>query len=413
VNAEIIAVGTELLLGQIVNTNAQYISQSLPEVGINVYYQSVVGDNPERLKTCLNIALERSDVVILTGGLGPTKDDLTKETVAKILNKKLVLNDDSFKTIEAFFKKYNRKMTGSNLKQAYLPEGSIIVKNTNGTAPGCIVENNGKCVIMLPGPPSEMEPMFRETILPYFKERSSYILISKYVRIFGIGESQVENMILDIIENQTNPTIAPYAKPGEVMIRVTARLKRGEIADDLIDPVIEEIKARLGDAVYSIDNLEMEEVVANLLTSNNLTLAVAESCTGGLISKKLTDVPGISEVFQGSVISYNNKLKKEILKVNGETLEKYGAVSKETAIEMAKGIRELANTDIGLSVTGIAGPGGGNEEKPVGLVYIAISYNKGEDIKELKLWGERTRIRNTASLHGLDIIRRHIINMYN
>ncbi len=411
-NAEIIAVGTELLLGQIVNTNAQYISQRLPEVGVNVYYHNVVGDNPERLKKCLSIAMERSDVIILTGGLGPTKDDLTKETIAGILDKKLVLHDESYETIKAFFKKYNRRMTDNNIKQAYLPEGCIIVKNKNGTAPGCIVECGAKTVIMLPGPPSEMRPMFEETVLPYFMERSDCLLTSKYVRIFGIGESQVENMILDIVENQTNPTIAPYAKQGEVMIRVTARCKKGESPESLIDPVIEEIEDRLGDAVYSINNMELEEVVADLLVSNNLTIAIAESCTGGLVSKKLTDIPGISRVFEGSVISYSNNLKNEILGVSNEVLEKYGAVSNETAIEMAKGVRKLANTNIGLSITGIAGPDGGTPEKPIGLVYIAISYDDVVDSEELKLWGERSRIRNVASLHALDLVRRYIIDLY-
>ena len=410
-NAEIIAVGTELLLGQIVNTNAQYISQRLPEVGVNVYYHNVVGDNPERLKKCLSIAMERSDVIIMTGGLGPTKDDLTKETVAGILGKKLVLHDDSYETMKAFFKKFNRRMTDNNIKQAYLPEGCLIVKNKSGTAPGCIIECNAKIIIMLPGPPTEMMPMFEETVLPYFMERSDCMLASKYVRIFGIGESQVESMILDIVENQTNPTIAPYAKQGEVTLRITARCKKDESPENLIDPIIVEIKNRLGDAIYSFDNRELEEVVAGLLISNNMTISIAESCTGGLISKKLTDIPGISKVFEGSVISYSNNLKKGMLGVNKETLENYGAVSNETAIEMAQGIRKITNTDIGLAITGIAGPDGGTPEKPVGLVYIAISYENGVDSKELKLWGERSRIRNVASLYALDLVRRYIIGL--
>ncbi|NSW90461.1 MAG: competence/damage-inducible protein A [Firmicutes bacterium] len=410
-NAEIIAVGTELLLGQIINTNAQYISQRLPEVGVNVYYHSVVGDNPERLTKCLNIAMERSDVIITTGGLGPTKDDLTKETVAKILGKKLVLHDETLEKMKAFFKKYNRQMTANNIKQAYLPEGSLIIKNKNGTAPGCIIESGDKTVIMLPGPPSEMRPMFEESVLPYFMGKSNYVLVSKYVRIFGIGESQVEDKIMDIVENQTNPTIAPYAKEGEVMLRVTARCKKGEAPEELIDPVINEIQNRLGDAVYSTDNKELEEVVADLLISNNLTISIAESCTGGLISKKLTDVAGISRVFEGSVISYSNNLKRNLLGVSKEILEKYGAVSNSTAIEMAKGIREIANTDIGLAVTGIAGPGGGTSEKPIGLVYVALAHNNGVDSKELRLWGERSRIRNVASLYALDMVRRYTIQI--
>ncbi len=408
-NAEIIAVGTELLLGQIANTNAQYISQRLPEAGVNVYYHSVVGDNSERLIKCLNIAMARSDIIITTGGLGPTKDDLTKETVAQILGKKLVLHEDILEKMEDFFRKQNRKMTPNNLKQAYLPEGSIAIKNKNGTAPGCIIESNDKIFILLPGPPQEMKPMFDEVVMPYFIEKSDYLLVSKYVRIFGIGESQVEDRIIDLIENQSNPTIAPYAKEGEVMLRITAKCMRGEEHERIISPIINEICSRFGDAVYSIENKELEEVVVDLLISNNLKLAIAESCTGGLISKKLTDVPGVSKVFEGGVVSYSNELKMHLLGVNENILQEYGAVSSLTALEMAKGIRRLANTDIGLAVTGIAGPGGGSPLKPVGLVYVAISSINGTDDKELRLWGERARVRNVASLHALDMVRKYIL----
>ncbi|NLC69128.1 MAG: competence/damage-inducible protein A, partial [Clostridiaceae bacterium] len=340
-NAEIVAIGTELLLGQIVNTNAQYISQRLPEVGVNVYFHSVVGDNPERLKRCLSIAMERSDVIITTGGLGPTNDDITKETIARLLGKELVLHEDILEEIKVFFKRHNREMTQNNIKQAYLPEGSIVIRNRNGTAPGCIAESNGKVFILLPGPPSEMRPMFEESVLPYFMEKSGHLLVSRYIRIFGIGESQVENRIIDIIESQTNPTIAPYAKEGEVMLRVTARCGRGEEPGKLLDSVVDKIRERLGDAVYSIENEELEEVVANLLIYNNITISIAESCTGGLISKKLTDMAGISKVFEGSVISYSNDLKINMLGVNKDTLERYGAVSSQTAIEMANGIRDI------------------------------------------------------------------------
>ena len=263
-NAEILAVGTELLMGQIVNTNAQYISQRLPEVGVNVYYHDVVGDNPKRLKESLDIALERSDVVLLTGGLGPTKDDLTKETVANALNKNLVLDEESLNIMKAFFLRHNRQMTENNIKQAYLPESSIIVKNKNGTAPGCIIEHGDKIIIMLPGPPSEMRPMFDDTVIPYFKNKSHSRLVSRFMKVFGIGESAVEDKIMDLVDNQSNPTIAPYAKPGEVMLRITANCDSLVDADRLIYPVMNEIKKRLGDAVYSIDNKEMEEVVAEL-----------------------------------------------------------------------------------------------------------------------------------------------------
>lgn len=410
-NAEIIAVGTELLLGQIVNTNAQYISQRLPEVGINVYYQNVVGDNPQRLKQCLNIALNRSDIIIMTGGLGPTKDDLTKETVAEVFGRKLVLHEETYEVIKAFFKNRNRPMTENNIKQAYLPEGSIIIKNKNGTAPGCIIESGDKIVIMLPGPPSEMRPMFDDTVMPYLWDKTDVKLVSKYVKVFGIGESQVEDTIMDLVDNQSNPTIAPYAKEGQVMLRITARVNRGEQADELIDPVICEIRKRLGDAVYSTENKELEEVVADMLMENKLTISVAESCTGGLISKKLTDIPGISRVFMGGIVSYSNNLKESFLGVKAETLQKYGAVSSATAIEMANGIRERSGTDLGLAVTGIAGPDGGTPEKPVGLVYIALASKEGTHANEFRLWGDRNRIRNVASLHALDMVRRYIMNI--
>ena len=411
-NAEILAVGTELLLGQIVNTNAQYISQRLPEVGVNVYYHDVVGDNPKRLKDSLSLALQRSDVVILTGGLGPTKDDLTKETVAQMLNRNLVLDEESLSIMKIFFARFNRQMTSNNIKQAYLPEGSIIIKNKNGTAPGCIIEEGDKVVIMLPGPPSEMRPMFEDTVIPYFKNKSHSRLVSRFMKIFGIGESTVEDKIIDLIDNQTNPTIAPYAKQGEVMLRITANCEAGENAENLINPVMDEIKKRLGDTVYSVDNKEIEEVVADLLLKKCLTISIAESCTGGLISKTLTEIPGISQVFMSGVVSYSNNAKINILGVKPETIEKYGAVSQNTAIEMAENIKQISGTDIGLSVTGLAGPAGATEEKPIGLVYVALATKDGVESKELRLWGERNRIRNVTCLHALDMVRRYLLKFY-
>ena len=411
-NAEILAVGTELLLGQIVNTNAQYISQRLPEVGVNVYYHDVVGDNPKRLKDSLSLALQRSDVVILTGGLGPTKDDLTKETVAQMLNRNLVLDEESLSIMKIFFARFNRQMTSNNIKQAYLPEGSIIIKNKNGTAPGCIIEEGDKVVIMLPGPPSEMRPMFEDTVIPYFKNKSHSRLVSRFMKIFGIGESAVEDKIIDLIDNQTNPTIAPYAKQGEVMLRITANCEAGENAENLINPVMDEIKKRLGDTVYSVDNKEIEEVVADLLLKKCLTISIAESCTGGLISKTLTEIPGISQVFMSGVVSYSNNAKINILGVKPETIEKYGAVSQNTAIEMAENIKQISGTDIGLSVTGLAGPAGATEEKPIGLVYVALATKDGVESKELRLWGERNRIRNVTCLHALDMVRRYLLKFY-
>lgn len=408
--AEILAVGTELLMGQIANTNAQYISNRLPEAGIGVFYHSVVGDNPGRLKECLNIAFNRVDIVIMTGGLGPTQDDLTKETVCELMGKKLVLHQESLEKIESFFNRIKRPMVDSNKKQAYLPEGCIVIENKRGTAPGCIIESANKVVIMLPGPPSEMKPMFEDTVMMYFKEKSEYKIVSKILRIFGIGESSMEEKLLDLIENQSNPTIAPYAKEGEVTLRITARCNKDENGDEIIDPTIEEIKRRLGDTVYSIGDSNIEEVVGEMLINKNTTISIAESCTGGLVSTKLTNVPGISSVFNRAIISYSNEAKHENLGVKYETLESFGAVSRETAIEMAEGVRAVSKTDIGVSITGIAGPGGGTDVKPVGLVYIALADGKDVVCKELMLTGDRNRIRNMTSLNVFDMIRRYLIS---
>lgn len=409
--AEILAVGTELLMGQIANTNAQYISNRLPDVGVGVYYHSVIGDNPDRLKKSLALALERADIVITTGGLGPTKDDLTKEVIAQAMNRKLVLHQESLDKIEEFFKRFSRKMTDNNIKQAYLPENSIIIRNSNGTAPGCIIEEGTKIIMMLPGPPSEMKPMFEETIIPYLREKADFRLKSTFLRIFGIGESAMEDKIIDLIDGQINPTIAPYAKEGEVTLRVTARYTENEDPDVLLKPVIEEIENRLGDAIYSYNNTDIDFVAGQLLLEKNITIATAESCTGGLLASRLTEVAGISIVFNTGMITYSNASKVMNLGVKQETLDKFGAVSREVAIEMAIGARKAASADLGLSITGIAGPGGGTEEKPVGLVYVALAYEKGTYCKELNLWGNRNRIRNVTCLHAFDIIRRHVLGL--
>ncbi|EMS71878.1 competence/damage-inducible protein A [Ruminiclostridium cellobioparum] len=406
--AEILAVGTELLMGQIVNTNAQYLSSKLPDVGISVYYHSVVGDNPERLRESLELALKRCDVVITTGGLGPTQDDLTKETISEVCGRRLVLHQESLDAIKAFFKKIGREMTHNNEKQAYMPENCTILKNNNGTAPGCIIEQGGKVIVMLPGPPSEMKPMFDDSVFPYFRERSSYAIESKFLRVFGIGESAMETKILDLIEGQTNPTIATYAKEGEVTIRVSARVEQGKDAEKLLGPVIEEIRKRTGDSLYSEEDRTLDQVAAELLSGHKLTLATAESCTGGLISQMLTNIPGISSVFMGGAVTYSNDAKEEYLGVRRDTLLQYGAVSRQTAAEMAAGVRSRLKTDIGVAVTGIAGPDGGTPDKPVGLVYIGLSSEKGTVTKELRLLGNRKRIRTITALHVFDMIRRHV-----
>lgn len=409
--AEILAVGTELLMGQISNTNAQYISSKLPDAGVGVFYHSVVGDNPERLKDSLKLALERCDVVITTGGLGPTQDDLTKETIAEAFGKKLVLHQESLEKMKAYFKKLGREMTVNNEKQAYMPEGCIILKNNNGTAPGCIMEQGGKAVVMLPGPPSEMKPMFDELVMPYFKEKNPDSIESKFLRIFGIGESALETKIMDLIDGQTNPTIATYASDGEVTVRVSAKVDRGGNAEAVLQPVVDEIRKRVGAALYSEENEPLYSVAANLLLKNGMTLATAESCTGGLISQTLTNIPGISRVFMGGAVTYSNDAKEEYLGVKRDTLVNYGAVSRETAGEMAEGARKRLKTHIGVSITGIAGPDGGTAEKPVGLVYIGLSSVEGTITKELRLSGSRNRIRAITALNVFDMVRRHVLGL--
>jgi nicotinamide-nucleotide amidase len=409
--AEILAVGTELLMGQITNTNAQYLSSKLPDAGVGVYYHSVVGDNPNRLEESLKLALERCDVIITTGGLGPTQDDLTKETIARVFGKKLVLHEESLNDIKDYFSRSGRPMTINNEKQAYMPENCIILKNNNGTAPGCIIENGEKVVVMLPGPPVEMKPMFNDYVLPYFKKKSTFSIESKFLRVFGIGESAMETLIIDLIDKQTNPTIATYAKLGEVTLRVSAKIQDGEDANLILQPVVDEIKKRAGECLFSDNDQDIDVVAANLLLENNITISTAESCTGGLISETLTNIPGISKVYMGGAVTYSNESKTEFVGVNEQTLQKHGAVSRETAAEMAEGIRKRLKTDIGISVTGIAGPGGATPEKPVGLVYVGLSSEKGTITKELRLVGNRSKIRTITALNVFDMIRRNVLNM--
>lgn len=409
--AEILAVGTELLMGQIANTNAQYISGKLAELGINVYFHTVVGDNAARLEETLKRALNRSDIVITTGGLGPTKDDLTKETISKTMNRNLVLHEDILEDIKDFFAKKHRAMTEINIKQAYLPENSIVIPNPNGTAPGCIIEDGEKAVIMLPGPPKEMQPMFEETVFNYLKQKTGVILVSKMLKIFGIGESDIETRLMNLIDSQSNPTIAPYASQGEVTVRVTARCINNDEASEMLSPVVDEIKRRLGAAVYSEDGQTLEKVVFGLLKENGLVLATAESCTGGTLAGRITDIPGSSEVFERAYVTYSNRAKVEDLGVSPDTLDKYGAVSRETALEMVNGLKQKTGASVGVAITGIAGPGGGTEEKPVGLVFVAAYVKDKVICKKLELAGNRERIRNDACLHALDMIRRLILGI--
>ncbi len=392
--AEILCVGTELLLGDIVNTNAAYIAKELANIGIDVYYQSVIGDNDNRLKEGLALAFSRADIVVMTGGLGPTYDDLTKETVAEYFHRNMKLDAASLESIEGFFKRLGRPMTENNKKQAMMPEGATIFPNANGTAPGLAVSENGKTAILLPGPPAEMQPMFQSAVLPYLMGFSDKVLVSHNVRIFGMGESRVEEVLHELMKNSTNPTIAPYAKMGEVTLRITAAADTKEACEKLIGPAIEKIKKAVGKYIYGIDVPDLQTAAVEKLLEHNVTIATAESCTGGLISERITQIPGASRIFGCGVCSYANEIKHRVLGVSEETLQKYGAVSEQTAREMASGIRRLAGSDIGVSTTGIAGPGGGTKEKPVGLVYVGIDSDDLTTVLKLNINYHKADERN-------------------
>lgn len=407
--AEILAVGTELLLGDILNTNAQYLAKELAALGIEVYYQTVVGDNPKRLEETIYHAFSRADLVITTGGLGPTEDDLTKETAAKYFGESLVLDEKALAQIQVFFDRIGRTMTENNKKQAFVPEhNSVVMYNANGTAPGIIIEKDGKIIIMLPGPPKEVVPMFENQAKPYLAKKQEYTFISRILRVASVGESAMEEMVKDLIDAQTNPTIAPYAKEGEALLRITAKAKDEEEANRLIDPVAAALKERLGKSVYAEGETNMETEVAKLLLAQKKTIAVAESCTGGEISSQLVRFPGISEVFLEGCVTYTNEAKMKRLGVSAQTLEKFGPVSQETAKEMAEGIARTSGASIGIATTGVAGPDGGTEEKPVGLVYIGIYNNGVVEARGFHFAGNRNKIRERATFQALDWLRRKL-----
>ncbi|MBQ4347122.1 MAG: competence/damage-inducible protein A [Firmicutes bacterium] len=390
--AEILSIGTELLLGDILNTNARFLARELASLGIEVYFQAVVGDNPGRLRSALEQSFSRADMVISTGGLGPTDDDLTKETVAEFFGVPLKRDEESLKRIEKFFKKIKREMTENNIKQADIPEGALVLKNPRGTAPGIWLEKDGKIMVMLPGPPREAESMFRERVRPLLDERRERVFVSRVLRIADIGEGELAAKVEDLLSGE-NPTLATYAEPMESYLRLTANAKSEEEAKKLLDELSDIIKGRLKEAVYAQGETKMQEVVGKMLMERSLKTAVAESLTGGLVSAQLIENPGISEIFSEGIVAYSNEAKRRILGVKEETLLNFGAVSAECAEEMAKGAAERAMADIGLSTTGIAGPSGGTEEKPVGTVYIGI-YIRGKCFsKKLSLAGTRERIR--------------------
>jgi nicotinamide-nucleotide amidase len=406
-NAEILCIGTEILLGDIVNTDGAFLARQLAALGIDIYHQSVVGDNAERLKSSISLAFSRADMVITTGGLGPTYDDLTKKTIADYFGVGLTLHEPSMEKIRSLELKMNRHVE-SNKLQAMVPEGSEVFFNDTGFAPGIALEKDGKTVIMLPGPPAEMQPMFLNKVVPYLLRKSQETIVSSTVHIFGMGESQVEETLRDIMTAYTNPTIAPYAKTGEVQVRVSAKAKSEESAKNLITPVIGEIKKRLDSVIYGIDSGSMQNEVVKSLKEKGLKAATAESCTGGGVSRAITDIPGSSGVFECGVCAYSNDMKVKLLGVSEQTLTKHGAVSPETAAEMAECIRRLSGADIGVGVTGIAGPDGGSEEKPVGLVYVSVCSDAYSETKKLLLSRghsqERESIRYLSTLHALSLI---------
>lgn len=409
---ELISVGTEILLGNIINTNAAYLAEQCAFLGLSCFYQSTVGDNEERLTETLQNALKRSDVVILSGGLGPTGDDLTKEVAAKVLGRTMYMDDYSKERIQTFFDKRGIKITDNNWKQAMIPEGATILNNDNGTAPGIIMEENGKTVVLLPGPPNELVPMFEKDVYPYLDRKTPNTISSQVVKICGMGESAVEEMVKDLMET-SNPTVAPCAKTGEVHLRVTAMAEDEKAAKKLTKPIIKELKGRIGSYIYTTSpDVTLEEAVVDLIAKNSLTVSTVESCTGGMLAARLVNVPGVSDVFKEGMITYSNKAKRNRVGVKKGTLSKYGAVSEQVAKEMAKGGAFFTKSDVCVAVTGIAGPDGGTEEKPVGLVYIACCVCGKTTVKEYHFSGNRAKIRENTVSAALTLMRLCILEYY-
>ena len=407
-NAEIISVGTELLLGETINTDAADVARLLSEFGINVFWQTVVGDNPGRLEQIVRRAKERSDMIITTGGLGPTCDDLTKETVAAAFGKKLVLNKEEEARLRGLYKERNTYMTENHLQQVMLPEGCTVLVNDWGTAPGCAFEADGCLVVMLPGPPLECGPMLEHRVRPLLEARSDSLILSHNVRIFGIGEGTMEYQLRDLMNEMTNPTLAPYAKEGECLVRITAKARTKAEAEEMIAPWIQRVRDELGVFAYGVDSDNIQSYAMNRLIESGKTISVAESCTGGLVGDLMTNTPGASGVFLGGVIVYTDEMKMQLLGVDAECLQKHGAVSHETAVQMAEKCRARLGTDLALSVTGLAGPGDDGVHT-VGTVFVALAAPEGTYVHRLykDKWG-RERIKHAAANHAFDMIRRYL-----
>lgn len=407
---ELISVGTEILLDDILNTDAQFLSIELARLGISVIHQSTVGDNRERLLAQLKEAADRSDIIILSGGLGPTPDDLTKEVCCEFFGKKMFLHEPTVEKIKTYFSTKGMKMAQNNLKQAMLPKDCVIFPNDNGTAPGMAIEKDGVHILVLPGPPRELKPMFRNCAVPYLMQFSDRIIVSHNIRTFGIGESLMAERVNDLFDAE-NPTVAPYAKDGEALLRVTAMARTKEEAENLCKPVINEIKSRLDGFVYGVDYTCIEEAVIEKLKEKHMKVATAESCTGGLIAKRITDVPGASEVFDCGIISYANEIKHRVLGVSEDDLNKYGAVSEPVARQMAQGALKVSGADIAVSVTGIAGPDSDSTNKPVGLVYIGLADRDNVWVRELRTSRkDRSYNRYVSASNALNMIRLYIDN---
>lgn len=407
---EIISTGTELLLGQIVNTNAPYIAKRLNELGFDVLFQSTVGDNRGRMSQVLSTALDRADIIITTGGLGPTQGDITKEVAAQLLGRPMYLHQPSLDRIKAFFASRKIIMTDNNIRQAMVPEQSLVLANDRGTAPGIILEADAKTIIHLPGPPPEMEAMLEMSVVPYLKNRfgSQGIILSRVLRTYGIGESLLEEKIKDFIKTQSNPTIALLARYAEINVRLTAKAATEEAAQVLIANLEHQVRQRIGEYIFGIDDESLELVIGRMLADRSLTVSLAESCTGGLVSSRITDIPGSSEYLLGSVVCYSNRIKTSAVGVPADTLARFGAVSSQTALAMAEGIRQKFDSSIGIGITGIAGPGGAMPGKPVGLVYIAVSGPAGNMCHEHNFAGQRTGIKQRTANAALNYLRQYI-----
>lgn len=410
-NAEILCIGTELVLGDILNTNAQYLSKQLALKGINVFYQSSVGDNPERIIKALSIAVSRSNLIIFTGGLGPTADDITVSTVANALGIPLEKNQQAYEHILDYFKRTGKTPTKNNEKQAYLPKGSVVFHNEKGTAPGCAIESGNQCIVFLPGPPSEMQAMYENSLSDYLDKYATGTIKSKFVHIYGVGESKIDEMAKELIAGE-NPTVAPYAKDGEAELRVTAKSFNEASAEKMVDDTVQKIRNIFGNNIYGYDDDTLQSVVVKLLKSKNLTVATAESCTAGYISKRITDISGASCVFNMGVSTYSNECKTKELSVPADLIKRLGAVSPEVAACMAKGVRIKSGADIGLSITGIAGPKSDDSNKPVGLSYIGLSDKNGEYVIESMKGSKNDReyIRYTSASEALNFLRLYLEN---